>query len=51
MERGYAPSLRFFCRPELVVVDLVPEETMGGTEVAMEEQETAAIEKKVAPKV
>jgi uncharacterized protein len=25
MERGYAPRLRFFCRPELMVIDLVPE--------------------------
>jgi uncharacterized protein len=25
MERGYAPPLRFLCRPELVVIDLVPE--------------------------
>jgi len=24
MERGVAPRLRFFCRPELVIVDLVP---------------------------
>ncbi|HEX6202615.1 MAG TPA: hypothetical protein VF100_06400, partial [Thermoanaerobaculia bacterium] len=24
MERGYAPQLRFLCRPELVVVDLEP---------------------------
>jgi len=24
MERGRAPRLRFFCRPELVVIDLVP---------------------------
>ena len=24
MERGEAPRLRFLCRPELVVVDLVP---------------------------
>jgi uncharacterized protein len=26
MERGYAPRIRFLCRPELVVIDLVPEE-------------------------
>lgn len=26
MERGYAPRLRFLCRPELVVVDLLPAE-------------------------
>jgi len=26
MEGKYAPRLRFFCRPELVVIDLVPEE-------------------------
>jgi predicted MPP superfamily phosphohydrolase len=26
MERGEAPRLRFLCRPELVVIDLVPEE-------------------------
>ena len=25
MERGYAPRLRFLCRPELVVIDLTPE--------------------------
>ena len=25
MERGDAPRLRFFCRPELAVIDLVPE--------------------------
>ena len=25
MERGHAPRLRFLCRPELVVIDLVPE--------------------------
>ena len=24
MERGFAPRLRFFCRPQLVIVDLVP---------------------------
>lgn len=24
MERGYAPRLRFLCRPQLVIVDLVP---------------------------
>jgi len=24
MERGYAPRLRFLCRPELVVIDLLP---------------------------
>jgi uncharacterized protein len=30
MERGYAPRMRFLCRPELVVVDLTPEE--GSTE-------------------
>ena len=26
MERGQAPRLRFLCRPELVVIDLLPEE-------------------------
>lgn len=26
MERGYAPRVRFFCRPELMVIDLVPED-------------------------
>jgi uncharacterized protein len=26
MERGHAPRLRFLCRPELMVIDLVPEE-------------------------
>jgi len=26
MERGYAPRLRFLCRPELVVIDVVPRE-------------------------
>lgn len=25
MERGFAPRIRFFCRPQLVVVELVPE--------------------------
>jgi len=25
MERGYAPRLRFCCRPELVVIELVPQ--------------------------
>lgn len=25
MERGYAPQLRFLCRPQLVVIDLVPD--------------------------
>ena len=25
MERGYAPRIRFLCRPELMVIDLVPE--------------------------
>jgi predicted MPP superfamily phosphohydrolase len=25
MERGYAPPLRFLCRPELTVIDLVPQ--------------------------
>ena len=25
MERGFAPRLRFLCRPQLVIVDLVPE--------------------------
>ena len=25
MERGYAPLMRFLCRPELVVIDLTPE--------------------------
>ena len=25
MERGYAPRLRFLCRPEIVVIDVVPE--------------------------
>ncbi len=25
MERGFAPRIRFLCRPELVVIDLVPE--------------------------
>ena len=29
MERGYAPRLRFLCRPELVVVDVVPSEVQG----------------------
>lgn len=27
MERGYAPPMRFLCRPELVVIDLTPEKT------------------------
>jgi uncharacterized protein len=26
MERGYAPPMRFLCRPELVVIDLAPKE-------------------------
>lgn len=26
VERGYAPPMRFLCRPELMVIDLVPEE-------------------------
>jgi uncharacterized protein len=26
MERGHAPRIRFLCRPELLVIDLVPEE-------------------------
>jgi hypothetical protein len=26
MERGYAPRIRFLCRPELMVIDLVPEQ-------------------------
>ena len=26
VERGYAPPLRFLCRPELVVIELVPGE-------------------------
>jgi uncharacterized protein len=30
MERGYAPPMRFLCRPELVVIDLVPEEKGNG---------------------
>ena len=25
MERGFAPPMRFLCRPELMVIDLVPE--------------------------
>jgi predicted MPP superfamily phosphohydrolase len=25
MERNYAPRLRFFCRPEIVVIDVAPE--------------------------
>jgi predicted MPP superfamily phosphohydrolase len=25
MERGYAPRMRFLCRPELIVIDLMPE--------------------------
>ena len=29
MERGPAPPIRFLCRPELVVIDLVPEEKSG----------------------
>ena len=24
LERGHAPRIRFLCRPELVVIDLVP---------------------------
>ena len=30
MERGYAPPMRFLCRPELVVIDLEPE--AGGSD-------------------
>ena len=26
MERGYAPRIRFLCRPELMVIDLAPEQ-------------------------
>jgi uncharacterized protein len=36
MERGHAPRIRFLCRPELMVIDLVPEEK--GT--AHEQRET-----------
>lgn len=32
MERGNAPRLRFLCRPQLVVVDLVPGESLPGDE-------------------
>ncbi|MGE0484112.1 MAG: metallophosphoesterase [Gammaproteobacteria bacterium] len=35
MERGYAPRLRFNCRPEIVIIDLVPahaERPSGGDE-------------------
>jgi hypothetical protein len=28
MERGYAPPIRFLCRPELMVIDLVPVQLM-----------------------
>jgi hypothetical protein len=27
LERRYAPKMRFFCRPELTVIDLIPEDT------------------------
>lgn len=30
-ERGYVPPMRFFCRPELAVIDLVPEEQVQAT--------------------
>lgn len=29
MERGFAPPMRFLCRPELVVIDIVPEHRKG----------------------
>ena len=32
MERGYAPPMRLLCRPELVVIDLLPEEDGGTTD-------------------
>ena len=32
MERGYAPPMRFLCRPELVVIDLLPEGDGGTTD-------------------
>jgi uncharacterized protein len=33
MERGHAPRLRFLCRPEVIVIDLVPaQETLAGTD-------------------
>jgi hypothetical protein len=35
MERGYAPRLRFNCRPEIVIIDLVPAHALppsGGDE-------------------
>lgn len=30
MERNYAPRLRFLCRPEIVVIDIVPSGTVPG---------------------
>lgn len=30
MERGYAPRLRFLCRPELAVIDVTPEKSEAG---------------------
>ncbi|MEN6450033.1 MAG: metallophosphoesterase [Thermoguttaceae bacterium] len=30
MERGYAPPMRFFCRPELAVIDLAPPDKKEG---------------------
>jgi predicted MPP superfamily phosphohydrolase len=32
MERGHAPPMRFLCRPELVVLDLLPEKDGGTTD-------------------
>ncbi len=29
MERGYAPRVRFSCRPELMIIDLLPQKTVG----------------------
>ena len=40
MERGRAPRLRFLCRPQLVVIDLVP----GGLATAVDEEPEQAAE-------
>jgi uncharacterized protein len=32
LERGYAPAMRFLCRPELIVIELAPGEAKGTTD-------------------
>jgi hypothetical protein len=34
VERGFAPRLRFLCRPQLVIVDLVPQSTVEAKTIA-----------------